>query len=75
MHFTTCPHVRKSIKATFSNWWLEYKDDGINLGILELNSLFESGSQVCRKFDTVVNNDRIPSKAAFCWSSFSFFTA
>ena len=29
-----CPHVGKSMKAAFSNWWLKCKDERINLGIL-----------------------------------------
>ena len=31
-----CPHVGKSIKVAFSNWWLKCKDERINLGLVRL---------------------------------------
>ena len=33
--FPDCPHVGKSMKAAFSNWWLKCKDERINLGLNE----------------------------------------
>ena len=29
-----CPHVGKSMKAAFSNWWLKYNGERINLALI-----------------------------------------
>lgn len=59
-----CPHVGKSMKAAFSNWWLKYKEERINLGFLRTlrnrsgNATKDRFRKLIPKNDHVKNKDR-----------------
>ena len=59
-----CPHVGKSMKAAFSNWWLKCKDERINLGLLRtVRNRSDKATKDCfrkliPKNDHVKNKDR-----------------
>lgn len=69
------PHVCKSIKAAFSNWWLICKDDRINLGLLRtLRNRFDKATMdsfrnLIPKNDHVKNNDGQDHSAVLTLSS------
>lgn len=59
-----CPHVGKSLKGSFSNWWLKYGDERSNLAQLRTlqnrsdNTTKEKFRKLLPKNDHVKNKDR-----------------
>lgn len=59
-----CPHVGKSIKAAFSNWWLKCKGERINLGLIRTlrnrseKTTMDRFRKLLPKNDHVKNKDR-----------------
>ena len=59
-----CPHVGKSMKAAFSNWWLKYNGERINLALIRTlrNRSNKETNATLRKLtpknDHVKNKDR-----------------
>ena len=59
-----CPHVGKSLKASFSNWWLKCGDERSNLSQLRTlrnrsdNTTKEKFRKLLPKNDHVKNRDR-----------------
>ena len=59
-----CPHVGKSMKAAFSNWWLKYNGERINLALIRTlrNRSNKETKATLRKLtpknDHVKNKDR-----------------
>ena len=70
-----CPHVGKSMKAAFSNWWLKCKDERINLGLLRtLRNRCDKATKdrfrnLIPKNDHVKNKDRQDPSSVLTLSS------
>ena len=70
-----CPHVGKSMKAAFSNWWLKCRDERINLALIRTlrNRSDKATKDVFRKLipknDHVKNKDRQDPSAVLTLSS------
>jgi hypothetical protein len=57
-----CPHVGKSMKAAFSNWWLKCKGERINLGFLR-TLRNRSGNTTKDRFRKLIpKNDHVKNK-------------
>lgn len=57
-----CPHVGKSMKAAFSNWWLKCKDERINLGLLRtLRNRSDKATKDCFR-NLIPKNDHVKNK-------------
>ena len=57
-----CPHVGKSLKASFSNWWLKLCNDRSNLGLL-LTLRNHAGSATMTTMRKLVpRNDHVKNK-------------
>ena len=57
-----CPHVGKSMKAAFSNWWLKCKDERINLGLLRTLRNRSDKATMDRFRNLIPKNDHVKNK-------------
>ena len=70
-----CPHVGKSMKAAFANWWLKCKGERINLGFLRTlrnrsgNTTRDRFRKLVPKNDHVKNKDRQDPSSVLTLSS------
>ena len=76
-----CPHVGKSMKVAFSNWWLKCKDERINLGLLRTlrnrsdMATKDSFRSLFPKNDHVKNKDRQDPSSVLTLTSKKLTTA
>lgn len=57
-----CPHVVKSVKAAFSNWWLNCKGERVNLGLLRTLRNRSSKETKDRFRKLIPKNDHVKNK-------------